>query len=550
MVRQLIIIIVLTLAASGVRAQLSPGDLNRVHASLEGVENCTNCHSGDQELVPDKCLTCHARIQNQRTAGKGLHSRLEYQACQKCHVEHQGRDVALIYWKNSETAFDHSLVGYKLEGKHTSLDCRRCHQAKFIGGLTPGAKEQIDSSRTYLGLRAACVSCHRDEHRGQLNPDCTKCHDQTGWKPVGRFDHATAKFILTGKHQTVVCAKCHRLMTDRPLGDDSDYVQFTGLSFAQCNACHTDTHKGKLGDNCSSCHTSEGWKIVNTVNFDHSKTRYPLEGRHLAVDCGKCHGEGQAKQGLKFSSCRDCHSDYHRGEFARRASKGNCEECHTVKGYVPAQFTMAQHDQTRYPLRGSHLAVPCLACHKPAVERGTAVLSFAYASTLCQACHKDPHRGQVDKLVAVDGCELCHAVETWNRVNYDHSKSNFPLEGGHTKVACNKCHADMASTSDLKAVRFTGIRTDCQSCHADIHRGQFTSDKTTDCSRCHSPANWKATKFDHLTSRFKLDGAHRSVACDRCHQSITDEAGRFVRYKPVDTSCASCHGTTLPERSS
>jgi hypothetical protein len=259
---------------------------------------------------------------------------------------------------------------------------------------------------------------------------------------------------------------------------------------------------------------------------------------------------GQAKQGLKFAACRDCHSDFHRGEFAKRPSQGNCEECHTVRGFAPAQFLMAQHDRTDYPLRGAHLAVPCLACHKQSGASGASNLSFVFASTRCQVCHKDPHRGQVDNLVAASGCELCHVVETWNRVSYDHSKSNFPLEGGHTKVACNKCHADMASTSDIKAVRFTGVRTDCQSCHADIHRGQFTSDNTTDCSRCHSPANWKASKFDHKSSRFKLDGAHRTVACGKCHPSMTDEAGSFVRYNPMDTSCASCHNTIFPERSS
>ena len=550
MVRRLLILIVLTLTSSVSRAQLSPGDLSEAHASLEGVTNCTNCHGGDQELVPDKCLSCHTRIQNQRSAGEGLHSWPEYQACQNCHVEHQGRDFKLIYWKNGERAFDHALTGHALEGKHATLDCRRCHQSKYIRGVSVGSSEKLDWDKTYLGLNAACVGCHRDEHRGQMNQDCAKCHDQTAWKPVARFDHATARFPLTGKHNSVVCAKCHLLRTDRPLDDDPDYVQFTGLSFAQCSACHADTHQGKLGDNCSSCHTSEGWRNVNTVNFDHSKTRYPLEGRHLTLECNKCHGAGQAKQGLKFAACRDCHSDYHQGEFAQRASKGDCEECHSVRGFTPARFLIAQHEQTDYPLRGAHLAVTCLACHKRTPQPGDPVMSFAFSSTRCQVCHKDPHRGQVDKMVASDGCELCHAVETWNRVNYDHSKSNFPLEGGHTKVACNKCHADMASTTKIKEVRFTGVRTDCQACHADVHRGQFVANNTTDCSNCHTPANWKASKFDHASSRFKLDGAHRNVACGKCHIDVADESGRYARYKPVDTSCVSCHGSTLPERSS
>lgn len=547
MIRTLFIFILL-LASSALQAQLSPGDLHQSHEFLEGVANCTHCHGGDQELVPDNCLACHNRIKESREIGRGLHSRPEYQICQKCHVEHQGRDFTLIYWKNGETAFDHALTGFTLQGKHATLACRQCHRPHFIRELHGGSDEKTDSSRTYLGLVPTCVGCHQDEHRGQLGDNCTQCHDQTAWKPAGGFNHALAKFTLTGKHPTVACIKCHQLMDDQPLGSDLSYQKFTGLPFAQCTACHTDTHKGKLGENCASCHSSESWHLVNTVNFDHSKTRYPLTEKHLAVECGKCHTAGQAKQGLKFGACRDCHADFHKGEFAARPSKGACEECHTVKGFSPASFLMAQHDQTDYPLRGAHRAIPCMACHQSISGSGSTALSFTFVSTRCLACHKDPHRGQVDKLVAASGCELCHAVESWQQVTYDHSKSNFALEGRHVTVACTKCHAEIAAASDRKAVRFTGIRTDCKSCHNDIHGGQFASGNITDCSRCHSPSNWKAPKFDHAVSRFKLDGAHRAVACGKCHPSSPTESGVMVRYKPIDTTCLSCHGNNVPER--
>lgn len=550
MVRQLLLISAVLFAAANVRAQLSPGDLNEAHAFLEGIANCADCHGGDHELVPDKCLICHVRIKNQRDSGAGLHGRQEYRSCQECHVEHQGREVALIYWKNGETAFDHSLTGFPLEGKHGALTCRQCHAPKYIGALVLGAKEKIDWSRTYLGLRPACTGCHRDEHRGQLSDKCTKCHDQTVWKPAAGFDHAVTKFVLTGKHQTVLCTKCHQLLTDRPLPDDPDYQRFTGLPFAQCSGCHADVHKGKLGVNCGTCHSSEGWRLVKTTNLDHNKTRYPLEGKHLALECGKCHREGQAKQGLKFAACLDCHSDFHRGEFAKRPSKGKCEACHTVGGFTPAQFSMSQHDQTNYPLRGAHLAVSCVSCHGQSTADGPSRMSFAFASTRCLACHKDPHRGQAVKMVAASGCELCHAVQGWNLVTYDHSKSKFPLEGRHNQVACTKCHRDSAAAKDVKAVQFTGVLTACQACHKDVHHEQFVSNNTTDCSRCHTSSNWKEAKFDHKSSRFKLDGAHRKVACGKCHVSMQDENGSFARYRPLDTSCVSCHGTTSPERSS
>ncbi len=549
MVRSLLSLIFMLFFCSLAQAQLSPGDLHRVHAALEGVENCTKCHGGDQELVPDNCLKCHGRIKSQRETGKGLHSLPDYRECQNCHVEHQGRDFDLVHWKDGEKAFDHTLTGFILKEKHVGLDCRKCHRPEFISGFQLAENEKLDSNRTFLGLQTNCANCHRDEHRGDLGQNCTSCHNQTAWKPALGFDHAVTKFPLTGKHQTVACLKCHQLMTDRPTETDFDYMRYKGVLFGNCTSCHTDTHAGKLGENCSSCHSTEGWHSVNTVNFDHSKTRYPLQGKHFAVACAKCHQAGQSAQGLRFANCRDCHSDFHHGEFAQRASKGNCEECHNVAGFTPARFMMAQHEQTDYPLRGAHQAVPCLACHQRSNGQATPELQFVFNSTRCVGCHKDPHRGQVDKLVAVDGCELCHSIETWNRVNYDHSKSNFALEGKHVRVACNKCHADLANTSDRGLVKFTGIRTDCQSCHQDMHNSQFANDGVTSCVQCHTAKGWKPSTFDHAKSRFALDGAHRTVACGKCHQSVTTDTGVLVKYKPLEFTCASCHGTAIPERS-
>lgn len=549
MVRMYVTLVVCLLIAGAVQAQLSPGDLHRVHMSLEGVENCTKCHGGDHELVPDNCLKCHGRIKTQRETGKGLHSKPEYQDCQNCHVEHQGRDFDLIHWKDGEKSFDHSLTGFILQEKHGTLDCRKCHRPQFISNFQLDPNERLDSSRTYLGLSQACGSCHRDEHRGDLGTNCTTCHTQTSWKPATGFDHATAKFQLTGKHQAVACLKCHRLMTDRPLADDFDYMQYRGVQFSNCTSCHTDTHGGKLGENCSSCHNTDGWRLVNTVNFDHSRTRYPLEGKHTAVACAKCHQGNASKQGLRFQACRDCHSDFHNGEFAQRASKGNCEECHSVQTFTPARFLMAQHEQTEYPLRGAHQAVPCLACHNSGASGTEKALKFTFNSTRCMACHKDPHRGQVDKLVAAEGCETCHNIDTFNKVNYDHSKSNFALEGMHVKVACNKCHADLANTNDRTLVKFTGIRSDCQSCHADTHKAQFAADGVTPCAGCHTAKGWKPSTFDHAKSRFVLDGAHRKVACGKCHRSQSDGTDTWTVYKPLETTCVSCHGTANPERS-
>jgi Zn finger protein HypA/HybF involved in hydrogenase expression len=94
-----------------------------------------------------------------------------------------------------------------------------------------------------------------------------------------------------------------------------------------------------------------------------------------------------------------------------------------------------------------------------------------------------------------------------------------------------------------------GARTECRACHADVHRGQFAGKESgvTDCGSCHSPENWKAPKFDHNSSaRFKLDGAHKNVPCKQCHRPTEKDGEMFVAYKPLDTTCVSCHGNTIP----
>lgn len=544
------VVVLSLLLATSSWAQISPGELHRSHAFLEGVQNCGNCHGTDRELVAEKCLACHSLIQAGLDAHTGLHGGQEYRQCQTCHVEHQGRDFALIYWKTGQKSFDHSLTGYLLDGKHVGLDCRRCHTRQYIADTNRLIADKITLDSTFMGLTRTCSSCHLDEHRGQLTAACSECHATTGWKPVKGFDHSRSKFALGGKHAAVLCAKCHAEVVDHRSPTDSSFAKFTGLRFQQCTDCHTDVHKGKLGENCQNCHSTEGWQVTDKAKFDHSKTRYPLLGKHAAVTCDKCHVPGKGRQTLKFAACRDCHTDFHRGEFAKRESKGACEECHTVYGYSPAKFLLSQHDQSSYPLRGAHRAVPCDACHRRTLpQTQTAAFQFRFQSVQCLMCHNDPHRGEVNKFVDDKGCEHCHAVDSWRQVTFDHGVTKFSLEGKHRAVDCRKCHSGKSRKTGETILTMTGARSECSACHADVHRGQFAKGEpaVTDCGLCHVPENWKAPRFDHnVSSRFKLDGAHKNVPCKQCHRPTEKDGEQFVAYKPLDTTCVLCHGGGIP----
>jgi hypothetical protein len=372
-----------------------------------------------------------------------------------------------------------------------------------------------------------------------------------GWKPASAFNHDKAKFILTGKHTSVECQKCHAAIEVEP--PQKTYVKFTGIKFEKCLDCHQDVHKNKFGQDCESCHNTSSWNSVNQVKFDHSKTKYPLEGKHVSVECSKCHLAGRPLTGLKFAACTDCHSDYHQGQLVGRTSKGACEECHTVTGYEIVKFSIDEYQKTKYPLMGSHLAIPCNGCHKKETLSGkTETIRLKFESTRCLVCHQDPHKGAVDQYTAKGGCEYCHLVDNWQANSFDHGQTKFALDGKHKDVSCRACHG--TSKTEGAAQKFAGVSQDCQGCHEDIHRGQFAEitavkaggGNDTDCGRCHITASWKPEKFDHnRDSAFKLDGAHANVPCVDCHKQSTVDGKLFIKYKPLESTCSACHGEKM-----
>ena len=529
-------------------AQLSPGELSKPHAFLEGLDNCSKCHGFDQKLSSEKCLACHTYLAERIKSGKGMHANPEHKQCEVCHVEHQGRDFELVYWKDGKEKFDHGKTGYSLDGKHSQLECRVCHKAGNIRDKDKLTALKKDLSRTYLGLARDCLTCHIDEHRGQLTR-CLECHTMAGWKPASLHDHNKAKFALTGKHVSVQCQKCHPAVADELFENDKEYTRFAGIRYERCLDCHKDAHNNKFGQNCERCHNTAGWQSVNKAEFDHSKTKFALAGKHGLVACDRCHLPGKSFKGLRFDKCLDCHDDYHRGQFAARESRGVCEECHTVAGFVPARFTIEQHAQTKYPLAGSHLAVPCIACHTEiATAANDSTIRFKFENTRCITCHRDPHKGQVYKYVSRSGCEFCHVVESWRQTSFDHAQTKLPLEGRHKATSCRACH--QKDKADPASMKFAELPVTCQGCHNDNHRGQFSvamkvkagGETNTDCSRCHAPNSWKAEKFDHnRDSKFRLDGAHLKVACRGCHKEVND-GKPYILFKPINVACSSCHG--------
>jgi len=100
---------------------------------------------------------------------------------------------------------------------------------------------------------------------------------------------------------------------------------------------------------------------------------------------------------------------------------------------------------------------------------------FSNLGTKCSDCHEDIHQGSINEKYYPGGnCLSCHSLESWNKIVFDHDKTNFPLRGKHGSQSCRSCHGKVA---EVHLLNFSGLNVDCESCHEDQHNGQFISRK-------------------------------------------------------------------------
>ncbi|MCF8405767.1 MAG: cytochrome C [Bacteroidales bacterium] len=519
----------LLIGVTSVFSQISPGDLVQAHAYLEGMSNCTECHTLGEKVSNDKCLACHKELKSRIEAKKGYHASTEVNGkeCTTCHSDHHGRNFQIIHFERE--SFNHSLTGYDLKEAHKKLKCEDCHKKEFIAD-----QELKEKKKTFLGLNTECLNCHKDYHQTTLSTNCIQCHDFGAFKPASGFDHSRTNYPLLGKHTDVSCIKCHK----KEQRNGNDFQVFKGIGYENCTNCHEDVHQNKFGQNCRSCHTESSFhEIKGMSNFDHTKTDFPLEGRHKFIDCKACH-KGKYTDPINHSKCISCHKDYHKGQFVKEGKSPDCSECHTLNGFSGSKYTIEKHNKGEFALKGAHLATPCFACHKKEEK-----WNFRDIGRNCSDCHQNIHQSFISaKYLPNDDCRFCHTEERWGEQDiFDHSTTNFNLEGAHKKQSCRSCHFHESEEGKSFVQKFTGLGTNCIVCHNDIHYKQFDEEGITDCERCHKFENWKAEKFDHNQTRFKLEGKHAGLACKACHKIQNTEQYSYILYKLNDIRCETCH---------
>jgi len=143
-----------------------------------------------------------------------------------------------------------------------------------------------------------------------------------------------------------------------------------------------------------------------------------------------------------------------------------------------------------------------------------------YASTFAQSPH-----GEELKV----NCNQCHNPSGWEMdvylMRFDHSDTDFKLEGAHTQTDCKACHTTQV---------FNEAPNQCTSCHNDIH----SSSVGNDCIRCHTSNTWLVDNIPeiHEENGFPLVGSHSSLSCVECHTSETN-----LRFDNIGNECISCH---------
>ncbi len=555
---------------------ISPGKLTAAHTSLEGLTNCTQCHSlGNRSADNTLCLDCHEPLANRIEADEGYHFNVADQNCAKCHKDHFG--VEFIPVRLDTLTFEHEETGFELTGAHTETSCRGCHQPDYIVDEDVIAfKGEHDAlEKTLLGIATQCIGCHLPEspHQNQFEGvDCAACHKTEIWEEAPLFDHDDANYALTGKHVDVSCDGCH--MTGESLAGES-FVQYTDLEFGSCKSCHDDVHEGSFGNNCSSCHVTQEWLEISGLDesaFDHSTTGFDLVGSHRTLECNSCHGKPARNDEeislafiwstrnytypeVRVDNCGSCHVDYHEGEFVDNSDDLSCEGCHGQDEWYPSSFDLERHaSESTFELTGAHVITPCSSCHRPDFDKKP---HFEITDDTCIDCHKEdsPHGDQflVDGNETIDGnemidgnetiCESCHITDDWLTIpQFDHDETEFPLTGRHVSAECSSCHVSEFPDMDPPSPAvFRGTSETCESCHVedDPHQGQFESEI---CDACHNTSSFLIEIFNHDDTNFPLTGEHIEVSCKSCHLEETgSDQTPFIRFKPLDVECQDCH---------
>lgn len=568
------------------------------------------------------CKLCHGPFGSTPAKFKGL----KFQKCADCHTDAHVGQLApeekggVVKCETCHTVagftpvlFDvtmHDKTRFPLELSHRAVACTNCHKpdprlrervpAKVRADMERRGRrvivsdarlempdivaDALDKTATKTAEETDCAGCHADVHDGQFakaigegdskveKKGCARCHAQTSFTDLAKFNHDDSRFRLTGKHAKAQCNACHQKSSKRSRA--SDAIIYRGME-VDCASCHADEHVGQLAQaghtDCAACHTTTDFK---TEKFDHDKQSvFPLVGNHRRTKCVNCHAlvtvgdQKIARYKPLPTTCGECHEDEHKGAFdafdpmldptkvnvnviekdddkKKKNKTGDqsetterepgastrCDSCHTPDGWLTAKFA---HERTGFALSGKHAVTRCASCHGNDQKRPL--------PATCIGCHRDPHAQEFGLM-----CSACHTTQIFAGPTFPvdaHRRTNFPLTGRHAALPCDQCHVERRERT------FTRAALDCLACHRldSIRASQVTVNhgippfSNKGCNTCHVPVTFAPARFPEHEKCFPLSrGVHAPIRCAECHTNLAGAiANGSCRGIPV--LCAQCH---------
>ena len=455
----------------------------------------------------EKCLTCHGACSARIAAGRACTRAPSTGVCETCHVEHQGRDVDLVWWGKVGAAFDHRLTGYPLEGKHAPSPARPATRpVRRRQGRARRRRQNL--GHTYLGLRPpACVSRRRAPWavRGAAMPVLPRHAGLEARRPLrpredGLSAHGPARAPWRARSAT-------RPSPGRGGGSSAS----TRASPATARAATTtSTRAGSVRPAPAATRPRAG-RPAGPASSTTTAPLYPLRGRHATVACETCHAPARPLR---------CASRVHR--LPRRRSprtarpprrQGSMRRLPRRVGLRRRDFDPVEHKKTGYPLAGAHLAVACDACHRPvdadALRKvpGLVVTAGPAGKTPRSASPRPSARTAI-------------GTPTSGRWTAGRGKGMRRLPQGRVveagllrprqdalsprrrprKPACAACHPRTDKGTPRERTRLAATPVLCSACHKDPHQGQLQRAASTACDGCHGVEIWRRTAFDHTVT--------------------------------------------------
>ncbi len=142
-----------------------------------------------------------------------------------------------------------------------------------------------------------CTSCHtQPELFDSISRNCESCHLKT-------FIKSSNPNHFERLYSPSLCANCHSDVAWSPQTFIHD------LSQSGCVACHSNNlitantiiagHE-TLANDCTLCHVDSQW---DTIEFDHSNTKYSLKDNQKILGCTSCHQNGFMGAKVVCDSC-------------------------------------------------------------------------------------------------------------------------------------------------------------------------------------------------------------------------------------------------------